>query len=544
MTKDAELRAGMSGCTGYALALVACVFLSCVASADDDYLLEAGRRIYMDGMLPSGEPLTAEVIRDVRVVGDQVICGKCHRRSGLGASEGQEVVPPVVGEILFNPLQLPTSKPPEPPVLRPAYTRASLVAAIRDGVGADGEPLNVLMPRYPLSDDDMESLIRYLESLNLEPDPGVTDEELHLATIVTDDAPPDAASAMLAVMETYLAQKNTETRHETQRASSGVWHKDWKFKPYRKWVLHIWELTGPRDGWQDQLSDKYAEQPVFAVVNGISGGSWQPIHEFCESRRIPCLFPTTDLPVIDPGSFYTIYLSKGVTIEAEAVAAQLEVNGPHGDSVVQVFDPADERSRTAAAAFRQAMHGAVHDIEIGKLDAGWTAGASDAVLWLDDRTIEAALRHWPSQGPANAWLSGTMISDPAALDERLRSIARLAYSTALPDEREVLLARSTGWLRIRRVLNAEWPTEQANAYFALKAVGSSLVRIGGYFKRDYFLENFEHMIDNASYTSVYPRMSLAPDQRFVSKGAVIATFDNDDITRLVPLTEWQVPGKN
>jgi len=186
----------------------------------------------------------------------------------------------------------------------------------------------------------------------------------------------------------------------------------------------------------------------------------------------------------------------------------------------------------------------VREIEVGPLGAGWCGGAKAAVLWLDDSATGMVARDWPSPAPENIWLSGTMLTYPMALDERLSTIARIAYGTALPEERDVLLARSTGWLRIRRVLSAEWPNEQANAYFTLKAAGSSLVRIGGYFKRNYFLENFEHMIDNASYTSVYPRMSLAPDQRFVSKGAVIAAFDSEDATRLVPLTDWQVPGQN
>lgn len=282
--------------------------------------------------------------------------------------------------------------------------------------------------------------------------------------------------------------------------------------------MRVWELRGPRDGWQGQLVKQYAQQPVFAVLNSVSGGSWKPIHEICVTSRIPCLLPTTDLPVVDPGSFYTIYLSKGITIDAEAVAAQNVGNELSADSVVQIYDPANEKSRAAAAAFRQSIGGPVREIEIGHLGADLERGRRGPVLWLDDTAIAAVAQDWPSQAPESLWSSGTMLPVPVSLDERLREIARIAYSTALPEERDGrLLARSTGWLRIRRILSSEWPAEQANAYFTLKAAGSSFVRIGGHFKRDYFLENFEHMIDNASYTSVCPRISLAPDQRFVSK---------------------------
>ncbi|MDH4253921.1 MAG: hypothetical protein OEX13_05275 [Gammaproteobacteria bacterium] len=531
---------------GHALALgmLLCTAVGPLSHADEA-MLEAGRRIYMDGILPSGEPLTAEVIRDVRVVGDQVICGKCHRKSGLGASEGQEVVPPVVGEILFNPLQLPTSKPPEPPVLRPAYTRAGLVAAIRDGIGADGEPLDVLMPRYPLSDEDMESLIGYLESLNLEPDPGVTPEEIHFATIVTDDAAPAAAQAMLAVMDAYIQQKNTETRNESQRAASGVWHKDWEFKPYRKWVLHTWELAGPRATWPDQLERLYAGLPVFAVLNGISGGSWQPIHEFCERKRLPCLFPTTDLPV-DDESFYSMYFSRGVLVEAEAAAEDL--HAASADAVVQLYDPGDSRSMAAADAFERAYGSTVQRVslaEAANAGATWSGEATAAAVWLDaDGLAQLAAGPGVQDSLRAVYLSGALLGgDYASVDPSLKVRARIAYSAELPDARATLLARSTGWLRVRRVIDNAWPVEQANAYFTLKSAGSSLVRIGGYFKRDYFLENFEHMMDNASYTSIYPRMSLAPGQRFVSKGAVLAVFDADDDAALTAVSEWQVPGQ-
>jgi hypothetical protein len=50
------------------------------------------------------------------------------------------------------------------------------------------------------------------------------------------------------------------------------------------------------------------------------------------------------------------------------------------------------------------------------------------------------------------------------------------------------------------------------------------------------------MVDNATYTSVYPRISLAPDQRFVSKGAYIARFSEDG--GLVAATDWLIPGSN
>ncbi|MCP3973156.1 MAG: hypothetical protein GY720_01540, partial [bacterium] len=129
------------------------------ASAIDGTRIEQGRRMYMEGLLPSGKTMAATVGGDIRVTGEQVRCGACHRRSGLGSSEGQEVIPAVVGDLLFAPLRLPTSKPPLAPEIRPAYTDASLKRAIRNGIGAGGKALSPFMPRYALSDEELDLLI-------------------------------------------------------------------------------------------------------------------------------------------------------------------------------------------------------------------------------------------------------------------------------------------------------------------------------------------------------------------------------------------------
>ena len=82
---------------------------------------------------------------------------------------------------------------------------------------------------------------------------------------------------------------------------------------------------------------------------------------------------------------------------------------------------------------------------------------------------------------------------------------------------------------------------QADTFFALKTAGGSLLASRGFFVREYFLEQLEHMIDNAAYTSVYPRMSLAPQQRFVSKGCYIARLSATEPPRLEAVCDWIVP---
>jgi hypothetical protein len=57
------------------------------------------------------------------------------------------------------------------------------------------------------------------------------------------------------------------------------------------------------------------------------------------------------------------------------------------------------------------------------------------------------------------------------------------------------------------------------------------------------LEQIEHMIDQASYTSVYPQVRLAPGQRFVSRGGYIAKPSAAPREKgLVAVTDWLIPG--
>lgn len=519
-----------------AVAALAGLLLAAPAAALDGDI-DAGRRIYLDGVLPDGAPLTALVAGDVPITGRQVVCGHCHRRSGLGASEGQEVAPPVAREILYRPWQLPTSRPPAPPVLRPAYDAKSLARAIRDGVGPDGRPFSLLMPRYDLSDAAMQDLVRYLESIEIGPDPGVTDTHIHFATIVGADVDSGARQAMLDVMDTFVTQKNTETRYESKRAAHGPWHKDWVFKPYRKWVVHTWELSGSPDTWVGQMARYYAEQPVFAILNGTLSGDWRPVHEYCESQRIPCLFPSTDLPVVDESDFYTVYFSKGMVTEAELVAGALADD----ETVLQVFDPGDARSRAAADALVAALGERVQSVT----PDAWSAdvAAERAVLWLTPGALEELV----AQGVDLARYEQVYLSARLAGDdlEHLAAIVGrdvlLAYSTEVPGRTSRLLARSTGWFRAKRILDPLHGEIQANAYFALKAAGGALTEIRGFFRRDYFIEQLEHMTDNALYTSVYPRMSLAPEQRFVSRGGRIARLAADGGGTLDAVSDWIVP---
>src|SRR5512140_1582091 len=70
------------------------------AASDDD--VEIGRRIYLEGRLPSGAPLKGERAGGMVISGADAACVNCHRRSGMGSVEGDIQVLPVTGNYLFG----------------------------------------------------------------------------------------------------------------------------------------------------------------------------------------------------------------------------------------------------------------------------------------------------------------------------------------------------------------------------------------------------------------------------------------------------------
>ncbi|MCU7933392.1 MAG: cytochrome c [Candidatus Thiodiazotropha sp. (ex Dulcina madagascariensis)] len=507
-----------------------------------------GKQLYTQGLLPGGERVKAVVQGDIQIEGDQLICETCHRKSGMGSNEGQQVVPAVAGQILFKPLKLPTSRPPEPPIFREGYTKQTLMAAVRDGIDANGEPLDPFMPRYDIDEAALNGLAAYLDTLSQTPSPGVSGSTIHFATIVLSSNRTADNKALLDVMHQYVAQKNVETRHESKRALNAPWHKAWLFKPYRKWQLHTWVLTGPEESWTSQLDEFYTRQPVFAVINGLVPVGWEGIHRFCESQGLPCLFPTTQTPVLSEQDFYTLYMDKGVVQEGEALASHVVDSREVVSGIVQFIDNKNPLSGIAAESFRSALQASeipVANIVMNDLSAAYShlerlRSDQAVVFWLDPDQTNDLLGRMDAK-TQQVYLSTRFYgTSTAVISPRLHDRISFVHSSEMPGRLDRLLARSTGWFKAKRIYNDQAKEIQANAYFALKVAGDAVKHIRGYFYRDYFIEKIEHMIDDVPYTSIYPRISLAPDQRFVSRGFYIAKIDKPG-GGLVSLTDWKAP---
>ena len=112
---------------------------------------DMGSRLFLDGagamaLLADGE---------VRVDGRGFACAKCHGGDAQGRSEGGTTFPAINWSSLTDPSR---SEGP--------YTVATFMHAVREGVATNGRKLGSAMPRYEVDTQSLESLVRFLASLD------------------------------------------------------------------------------------------------------------------------------------------------------------------------------------------------------------------------------------------------------------------------------------------------------------------------------------------------------------------------------------------
>ncbi len=516
-----------------------------------------GESIYLKGTLSSGALLQGSRQGGQNLQGAAAACVRCHRNSGLGMQEAGYLIPPISAPYLFHAGSAASGAVDLPYVPgqhldHPPYTEATLARAIREGVNSEGKPLGFLMPRFALDDADMADLIGYLKSFAPLNVPGVTPTLLHFATIVTPDADPVKRRGMLDVLAHYFAEKNSfpfppsPRMHTSGKADASKS----MYMANRRWQLHVWQLEGPADTWAAQLDQDLAREPVMAVISGLGGADWSPIHRFCERAHLPCLFPNAEVPVLADQDFYTLYFSKGVLLEAQLIARRL---GAHAGAappatVQQIYRSGDSGEvaaellakslQDAGWATRQAALGADDDPQAVRMAVQAALAKGPLVLWLRPRDL-AALADLPApQQPL--FVSGLMGGlDATPLPAAWRGHALLSYPVDLPDRRVVRLDYPLGWFNIRHIPVVAQQV-QVDTYLACGLLSETLSHMADNFVREYLVERMEEMLGHRILTGYYPRLSLAAGQRFASKGGYLVQLTTAE-GKVVADGDWTVP---
>jgi hypothetical protein len=300
----------------------------------------------------------------------------------------------------------------------------------------------------------------------------------------------------------------------------------------RKWQLHVWDLQGPQQSWDAQLAQRAGRQPVFALVGGVGGAEWAPVHGFCERAGVPCVFPHLEAPAAGAGGYYPLYLGKGALLEAGLVARHIAPQGQAGARVTQVLREQDPAAQAAADALRQAL--AEHGIATRelRLDARAPLVADSLaavqpqdtlVLWLRPGDLESvgALAPVGTQVYVSATLAQRdEVPLPAAWKER----TLMAYPFELPQQRARRAGLMRDWLQERGLALTD-ERVQADAWVACRALRTAMSEAEDHMGREYLVERLESNMERTTATGLYPRLALGIGQRFASKTGYLVRFD-------------------
>jgi hypothetical protein len=509
---------------GFIISLLAVMPLIVAAdgSASPRQLVDIGRRIYEDGVLPGGEPLRGVRPEGFTLEGSYAACVTCHRRSGMGSIEGSidstVMVPPIAGPVLFapsrfagiylNPLHhyVPTASWNRA-LTRPAYDLASLGHALREGVDPAGRPLTAPMPRYKLDD------------------------------------------AVLGVLQAWA--------DAAQGAGT-------------PWRLMVWRLSGPAANWDSQLETYYRDQPAFAVLSGAGGVEWGPVDRFCERHRVPCVLPSVEVAPAPATGYYAMYFSPGVDLEAAVLARHLQQSpavSEDGAMFIQVY--ADSSGRHAAEKLRARLGVAGKKGDMRKFRRTAPLAALDAlsasdilILWLRPDQINQIAAQLPEgPGTGTVYISA-LLASPEALVLPAAWKRRVRYVSLFDDlglQGEIARLRLQRWLEMQHLAGRGNRRVQADAYAACYLFNDALSEIRQQevrrpavpLNREQVIETLEDLvnkyndstdlIDPDSHVAYYGRMSLGPGQRIAVRGGTIMRYASPESDKLIAVGKRIVP---
>jgi ABC-type branched-subunit amino acid transport system substrate-binding protein len=490
--------------------------------------IERGRKIYIEGVSPSGGEITAVMSEaSVEVPAAAVPCAGCHGRDGSGRPEGGVDPSDLIWENLTKSYGVthPSGRK------HPAYDERTLKRAIAMGLDPAGNPLHVAMPRFRMSHQDMEDLVAYMKQLGTEVDPGVSDAELRIGVILPPAGPlSPLGQAVRAALTARFDQVNKE---------GGIYGR--RLEP------RFFEATGPPEQRRSWTADFLEREKIFASVGSFIAGADAEMASLFQEKEIPLVGPFTVHPRESfPLNRSVFYLLPGVEVQVQALARFLRQGGA-GDGPVKPavvapagpdFDAAVQSLETAAAAAGWPKP-TVLRLEQGSISEGLARLVKekpDPVFFLGSggevrAFLEAADRAgWRPRVLVTATAAdGALFEAPAAFDGRI--FAALPTSGG-PTQQAATAYRD---LAASAKLPQEHLSAQLTALAGVEVLLEALRRAGRDVSRDKLVTQLEAL--RLFPTGYIPPVTYGPSRRLGAKGAFIVKVDLKE-KKLAPASGW------
>lgn len=470
--------------------VIAVVFLVAAAASAADLLTPAekrGREIYLHGQGAAG-PMTASFGSDAagEINASVVPCASCHGPDGRGVAEGTVAPSDIRWSVLSKPLVR-----TEGERRRPRYDDALLTRSVREAVDAGGTPLFAVMPRYRIDDRDLGDLLAYMRRLGNEPQPGLDDDAIVIATVVPLSGPrAPAGEAARSVIGGYFDDVNKQ---------GGLFG--------RRLKLEAIDATAP---------SKNIAAALGGQIFGVVGASWSP-----DDQTFDDLVAAERIPLVTP--FATTVESRS-TVSAFFIFPDLE------SQVLALIDFASERAGKNAthialvhdgskAADAAANAAARHCTSIGWSVAKRISGDADLLLLIGDVDVSAiaATIKSPQILIAGASISGSLF-------ELKGKTVFVAVPTVPSDISEEGKGEIESFATRHQLSQAHRAAEIA-AYASVKIFVEALRRGGRDITREKLIASLEHLY--AFDTGVTPAITYGPSRHVGTIGAYIVEVDFD-----------------
>lgn len=498
--------------------LVACVPVPAALAAPLTPQEEAGKKVYVEGVSASGRPLRALIgAQDTPVEGATLPCANCHGADGRGRPEGT-VRPP---SIVWSELTKSYGHRHENGRTHPTYTEQGFADTLTYGKDPAGNRLDVAMPRYLMSHDDMAALLAYLKRIHADLDPGLSAERLRIGTLLpTGGRLAELGQAMDAVLRARLNELN---------GKGGLFG--------RRLELVVAEFADDRAASLKHAERLFGEAQVFAVVSPFTSGLEREIAALAERLRVPVVGPfTLRTQVAQEVNRHTFFLLPGlveqVRVLAEFAFRQLALQDP----VVAVLHPDEEEmhsvAEAAVAGFRQrgwmrsiAMHYPGGDLRPRELVARLQQSGVQVVLFLGTNgeleQLGGPIRDaiWtPYLLAPGVRVSRAAVMLPTTLGNRVF----LSYPTQPAD---ITREGAASLMALQRQAGgtASHQPAQVSAYASLLVLEEALKRAGRDLSRAKLIGALENLF--SFETTVTPAVSYGPSRRVGAMGGYVVAVD-------------------
>lgn len=487
-----------------------------------------GKQIYTRGTSPSGKEILAYLGESsIEMPGSAMPCANCHGLDGKGKPEGGVTPSNLTWEVLSKPYGIKHTDGRQ----HPPYTERGLELAVTRGTDPAGNRLLNVMPRYVMAKEDLADLILYLKRLGTEREPGISETQIVIGTMVPNGAFAEMGQAIKAVTTAYFNDLNS---------LGGVYGRRVELK-----VIETDETPAAKRANMERL---LADEGVFALTGAFIAGAEQEIIPLMAKKEMPLIGPITLYPQTgSPLNPQVFYLLSGIEGQARALVDFIARKPDFKPSGLAVIHPASEINSniTKAIADQSRKNGLpvpqVYSYAAGSLNISETIkqirqAGQDTIFFLGSGEellsfMKAAEQvAWypfifqPGSGSAqtfnapmgfNGKLFFSVPTSPADQTQKgVQEFSQLAGKYNLP----------------KKYLAVQFSVYSANSILveALKQVGKDVSRVK-------LIQALEGLYQYS--TGLTPAITYSPNRRIGAMGAYVLQIDLKE-KRLLPASEW------